>query len=187
MVKQLNFKLDTHKLINMSDSELLMEVSRYTRQYLREYNIRIKLLRESLKCCGEAYARTNIEQTRLSKRGDHSDITHDKAVRLMDCEILCDEDATIEEVNMIDVLDYPDEIKLLIALKKGLILYNMALILFPDDVREVVELRLKGHTIEQIAEEIDRGETYVNDRFAIVKKEMERKAKELAAYMEFTA
>ena len=186
MVKQLNFKLDSERLINMSDSELLMEVASYTRQYLREYRNRLKLFKDCVRFNTEFYARTNIEQTRISASNSHSDITCNKAIRLMELETICSETATLEDVKKIDPDAYPDDIKLLIALKKGILLYDKVLILFPDDMREVVELRIKGYTVEQIAEEIDRGETYVNDRFARVKEEITEKAKELATYLEFT-
>ena len=116
----------------------------------------------------------------------HSDITQDNAIRQMDCETICSENATLEDVKRIDQSAYPDDIKLLIALKRGILLYEKVLILFPDDMREVVQLRMKGYTVEQIAEELGRGETYVNERFSRVKKEISKKAKELATYLEFT-
>lgn len=186
MVKHLNFKLESDKLINMSDSELLMEIAMYTRRYIKEYTSRLKLFKECMSYNSTFYSRTNIEKTRISGTGVHSDITQDNAIRQMDCETICSENATLEDVKRIDQSAYPDDIKLLIALKRGILLYEKVLILFPDDMREVVQLRMKGYTVEQIAEELGRGETYVNERFSRVKKEISKKAKELATYLEFT-
>ena len=75
----------------------------------------------------------------------------------------------------------------MIALKTAVCLYNKVLILFPEDVRQIINLRNSGLTIEQIAEEIDKSVSYVNERIKVSRAEMNDKAGEVIAYLNYVA
>lgn len=181
-----NFKLDTERLIKMSDYELLMEFINHPREYLMEYHNRVKTLNEVMRYNKAALVSACSDSERVQNSGAHSDITADMAIRRMECNRIIDEDTPYDDLKKIS-RDNPKEIRLLIALKTAICLYNQALMLFGDDVRQIINLRNSGRTIEQIAEDIDKSISYVNDRIAKCRKEMNDKAGEVIAYLNYVA
>ena len=181
-----NFRLNVDRLIEMNDAELLMEFINHPREYLMEYYKRIHTLNEVIIFNKAGLVTSHTDNERVQNSGNHSDITANMAIRQMECSSIINDDTGYEDIKKISK-DNPKEIRLLIALKTAVCLYNKVLILFPDDVRQIINLRNSGLTIEQIAEEIDKSVSYVNERIKVSRAEMNDKAGEVIAYLNYVA
>jgi len=171
------------QLAGLSDRELLSEIISRPGEYYGEYERRIELLKINMMDNDAGYSKSSIDSVRTSATGEHSDVTASIAIRRMECETICSEDTKLEDLMKLD--SDSEDIRNLIALKRGIILYRRLLLLFSEDVREVIELKLKGYTNEEVAEKLFRCTTYVTDRLSKVKREIDDKASDLIAYMEY--
>ncbi len=179
------FVFNSTEFSGMDEKARISKIHEHPYCYKKELIKRQEIIKKTLNSNFDSMARTSTEAVRVSNTGSHSDITADTALRELEYETLCSKEIKFNDLGLIDTEKSP-AIKCISTLMKSIFLYERVIELFPDDISNVLVLRMNGHTLIDIAEKIDRSESYVTKKITRSYIELQDKISEMMEIWDYS-
>ena len=183
MPKKDTFYFSMSEFLSMSEVEGIIKIHEHPSQYYDELKRRQRTLERTFNRNFDGLVKNKTDAIITGPTGQHSDPTARAALNELEYTALF-EDCDANTMKMVDLESSP-QIKGIITLKMSLLIYETALELFPEDVRDILYYRIQNEKIDSIVRAVNMGKSYVTNRITKSYKEIREKAVEAAGICDY--
>ncbi|MBR3634693.1 MAG: hypothetical protein IKN47_00740 [Lachnospiraceae bacterium] len=163
MPRKAPFDFNMKEFINMDEKTRIIMIHEHPFLYKEELKRRQGVYENIINRDFDGRVKNNPDAIRTSNTGKHSDPTANAALGELEYDALTSDSTDLNDLKMVDG-ERSSLTKGIMILKRSIALYEMAIEIFPEDVKEILKYRMDDCKISYIVMKVGHGQTYVTDR-----------------------